>query len=101
MDLSELTARLHAIRDANEWRRYHSPKNLVMAAGVEMAELAEIFQWKTEEESRHLTADHLEHAGQEIADVVLYLLQLCAELGLDMETITRAKLADNERRFLP
>ncbi|AYN95570.1 MULTISPECIES: nucleotide pyrophosphohydrolase [Pseudomonas] len=101
MDLSELTARLHAIRDANQWRRYHSPKNLVMAAGVEMAELAEIFQWKTEEESRHLTADHLEHAGQEIADVVLYLLQLCAELGLDMETITRAKLADNERRFLP
>jgi NTP pyrophosphatase (non-canonical NTP hydrolase) len=101
MDLLELTARLHAIRDANQWQRYHSPKNLVMAASVEMAELTEIFQWLTEEESHRLAADQLEHAGQEIADVMLYLLQLSSALGLDMDTIVRAKLADNERRFLP
>ncbi len=99
MNLEELTARLHAIRDANEWRRFHSPKNLAMAASVEMAELVEIFQWLSEDQSRQLPAETLAHAGQEIGDVVLYLLLMCSELGLDMNDVVRAKLADNERRF--
>ena len=100
MDTVELTRRLHAIRDHNAWRRFHSPKNLAMAASVEMAELVEIFQWLSEEQSRQLSADQLAHAGQEVADVVLYLLQLCNELGLDMNQAVLDKLADNERRFL-
>lgn len=99
MNITELTARLHAIRDRNDWRQFHSPKNLAMAASVEMAELVEIFQWLSEDQSRTLPADQLEHAGQEVGDVVLYLLLLCSELGLDMEQVVRAKLADSERRF--
>lgn len=100
MDTAELTRRLHAIRDHNAWRRFHSPKNLAMAASVEMAELVEIFQWLSEEQSRQLPPEQLAHAGQEVADVVLYLLQLCSELGLDMNQAVLDKLADNERRFL-
>lgn len=100
MNIAELTQRLHAIRDRNAWRPFHSPKNLAMAASVEMAELVEIFQWLSEAQSRELPAEHLAHAGQEIGDVILYLVLLCGELGLDMEQVVRAKLADNERRFL-
>ena len=100
MDTAELTRRLHAIRDHNAWHRFHSPKNLAMAASVEMAELVEIFQWLSEGQSRQLSADQLAHAGQEVADVVLYLLQLCSELGIDMNQAVLDKLADNERRFL-
>ncbi len=99
MNLQELTQRLHRIRDANDWRGFHSPKNLAMAASVEMAELVEIFQWLTEEQSRQLPADQLTHAGQEVGDIVLYLLLLCGELGLDLEQVVKAKLADSERRF--
>jgi NTP pyrophosphatase (non-canonical NTP hydrolase) len=101
MNLAELTQRLHAIRDRNAWRPFHSPKNLAMAASVEMAELVEIFQWLSEEQSRQLPAEQLAHAGQEVGDIVLYLLLLCSELGIDMEQVVRAKLADNERRFQP
>ena len=100
MNLDELTARLHAIRDHNDWRKFHSPKNLAMAASVEMAELVEIFQWLGEEQSRTLPPEQLAHAGQEVGDIVLYLLLLCSELGIDMEQAVRAKLADSERRFL-
>jgi NTP pyrophosphatase (non-canonical NTP hydrolase) len=99
MNLVELTARLHAIRDRNDWRQFHSPKNLAMAASVEMAELVEIFQWLSEEQSRRLAPEQLEHAGQEVGDIVLYLLLLCSELGIDLEQAVRAKLADSERRF--
>ena len=99
MNLQELTERLHRIRDTNDWRVFHSPKNLTMAASVEMAELVEIFQWLGEDESRALAPQQLAHAGEEIGDVVLYLVLLCSELGLDMDQVVRAKLADSERRF--
>jgi NTP pyrophosphatase (non-canonical NTP hydrolase) len=99
MNLDELTQRLHRIRDNNDWKQFHSPKNLAMAASVEMAELVEIFQWKTEDQSRQLPADEQAHAGQEVADIVLYLLLLCSELGLDLDEVVRAKLTDSERRF--
>jgi NTP pyrophosphatase (non-canonical NTP hydrolase) len=64
-----------------------------------MAELVEIFQWLSEDQSRQLPDPQLEHAGQEVADVVLYLLLMCSELGIDMEQAVLAKLSDNERRF--
>lgn len=99
MNIQALTERLHRIRDQNDWRGFHSPKNLTMAASVEMAELVEIFQWLSEDQSRELPPEQLAHAGQEIGDVVLYLLLLCSELGLDLDTVVRAKLADSERRF--
>ncbi len=100
MPFTDLLARLHAIRDHNAWAPLHSPKNLAMAASVEMAELVEIFQWLSEDEARRLPGDKMEHAGQEIGDVVLYLLLLCGELGLDLDAVVRAKLADTERRYL-
>jgi len=99
MNIEQITQRLHAIRDRNDWQRFHSPKNLAMAASVEMSELVEIFQWLTEDESRQLPADKLEHAGQEVGDILMYLLLMCSELGIDMEQALLAKLADNERRF--
>jgi NTP pyrophosphatase (non-canonical NTP hydrolase) len=99
MNLDELTQRLHRIRDQNHWRPFHSPKNLAMAASVEMAELVEIFQWLSEDQSRQLPAAQLAHAGQEVGDIVLYLLLMCSELGLNMEQVVRSKLADSEKRF--
>lgn len=99
MNIKQITQRLHTIRDRNAWQRFHSPKNLAMAASVEMAELVEIFQWLSEDESRRLPTDQLEHAGQEVGDILMYLLLMCSELGIDMEQALLAKLADNERRF--
>ncbi|VFT56296.1 pyrophosphatase [Pseudomonas aeruginosa] len=101
MDLHELTARLHAIRDRNDWRQFHSPKNLAMAASVEMAELVEIFQWLTEDQSRTLSAEQLEHAGPGSWRHRPLSAAVLRETGLDLEQVVRAKLADCERRFLP
>ena len=99
MNIEKITQRLHAIRDQNDWKRFHSPKNLAMAASVEMAELVEIFQWLSEDQSRQLTTDKLEHVGEEVGDILMYLLLMCGELGIDMEQALLSKLADNERRF--
>ena len=38
--------------------------------------------------------------GQEVGDILMYLLLMCSELGIDMEQALLDKLADNERRFV-
>ena len=99
IDTERLQAVLADFVSARDWARYHSPKNLAMALSVEVAELVEIFQWRSEDESRQLPAEALAHAGQEVGDILMYLLLMCSELGIDMEQALLDKLADNERRF--
>ncbi len=72
MDVKALQRQLRDFAAARDWQPYHTPKNLAMALMVEAAELLELFQWLTPEESRHLTIDvaDKERVADEIADVL-------------------------------
>ena len=93
--LDSLTRQLRQFAVERNWEQFHSPKNLASALSVEAAELVEHFQWLTEEQSRNLDAAAKEAVGQEIADVLLYLLQLADKLGLDVALEAQKKLALN------
>lgn len=97
MDLQALQAELRHFAAERDWESFHAPKNLAMALMVEAAELAELFQWTTLTESRALARDpgKKEQVADEIADVLLYLLQLADHTGIDVEAAVRAKLRKN------
>ena len=97
--LNSLTLQLRAFAAARDWEQFHSPKNLASALSVEAAELLEHFQWLTEDQSRHLDAPAMQAVGQEIADVLLYLLQLADKLGLDVADEARKKLVLNAAKY--
>ena len=97
--LAQLAARLQAFAEARDWRRFHAPKNLAAALVVEAGELLEPFQWLTEAESRALSAEQKEAVALEMADVLLYLVQLGNQLGVDVVDAAWRKLAINETRF--
>jgi len=84
-----------------DWKQFHTPKNLSMSLAIEAAELMEHFQWLTPEESRELAADPARRAaaGEELADVLCYALALANELGLDLDTIVRDKMAKNALKY--
>ncbi len=82
-----------------DWARYHSPKNLSMALGVEASELAEIFQWLTEEQSRNLTPEQHAHAAEEIGDVLIYLVNLADRLGIEPLQAAFEKLEGNRLKY--
>ena len=100
MDVNALQRQLRDFAAARDWQPYHSPKNLAMALMVEAAELLELFQWLPPQEARHLTdnAADKERVGDELADVLLYLLQLADHTGVDLEQAVAAKLAKNARK---
>jgi NTP pyrophosphatase (non-canonical NTP hydrolase) len=97
--LSDLQARLEQFATARDWQQFHSPKNLASALIVEAAELLEHFQWLTEEQSRQLSEDDKAAVGEEVADVLLYLIQLSSALKIDVIDAAHRKLGLNEIKY--
>jgi len=87
--------------DARDWYQFHTPKNLSMSMAIESAELMEHFQWITQERSRQIASDpeKLEPVAEELADVLCYALAMSNELGLDLSTTIRSKMAKNEQKY--
>lgn len=95
MELEELSERMHAFVRSKGWyepgsRRPQTPANLAKSLVIEAAEVLEHFQWGE-------TADP-EALGDELADVLLYLMQLADVTGVDLEAATLAKLERNRDR---
>lgn len=98
-ELENLRNDLRKFSAARDWEQFHSPKNLAMALSAEAGELLEVFQWLTEEQSRNLEPKAMAAVTEEIADVLLYLVRLGDQLGVDPVAAAQRKLADNERKY--
>lgn len=103
MDLAALQTTLRQFAAERNWQPFHTPKNLAMALMVEAAELAEIFQWMTPEQSQSACADHVtrEQVADELADVLLYLVQLADRAGIDLKRAVGRKLVKNSKKYPP
>jgi NTP pyrophosphatase (non-canonical NTP hydrolase) len=101
LDVEGLQRRLASFAAARDWEPYHTPKNLAVALSVEAAELVEIFQWLTPEESARVMDDDgdAHRVRDEVADVLAYLLQFCEVLGIDALRALSEKIDRNEIRF--
>ena len=96
---NDLTERLAQFAKERDWEQFHSPKNLAMALIVEAGELVELLQWLSEDESRALSDAQRQAVSEEAADVLLYLLRLCDQLGIDLEQAAWAKIAKNAAKY--
>ena len=97
--LTSLRDRLRAFAADRDWDQFHAPKNLSMALIVEAAELAEHFQWMTAEESENLEPEKREQVGEEMADVLLYLVRLADKLDIDLLEAAGRKLDGNALKY--
>lgn len=98
-DLLMLRDKLRAFAEARDWDQFHSPKNLSMALMVEAAELMEHFQWLTEAQSAELPADAKQAVGEELADILLYLVRLSDRLSIDLRKAALLKLEKNALKY--
>ena len=97
--MDDLIKKIKEFRQERDWDQYHSPKNLAMALVVETGELAEHFQWLTEEQSNNLSPDKLVEVQDEIGDVLIYLLNLCDKLGIAPLDAALEKLEKNKEKY--
>ncbi|MBP7659111.1 MAG: nucleotide pyrophosphohydrolase [Burkholderiaceae bacterium] len=97
--LNELAQQLDQFAKKRDWQQFHSPKNLASALVVEAGELLEHFQWLTDQQSHALPHEKRDAAAAELADVLLYLIQLASALGIDPIAAAQAKMKLNELKY--
>jgi len=101
VDTDNLTLRLREFVAERAWGEFHNPKNLALALAGEVGELCAEFQWLTPEEatSEEMTADRKAATAAEIADVLIYTVQLADRLDIDLNHAVEKKIAGNARRY--
>lgn len=75
-----------------DWDQFHSPENLAKSISIESSELLECFQWDGE-------SYDLGDVKEELADVMIYCLQMCDKLHLDPEKIMLDKMDKNAAKY--
>lgn len=100
LNISQINREFRQIATARKWQAYHNPKNLAAAVTVEAAELLAEFQWLTADESLNLSAANSERVADEMADVLMYLVELAAALDIDLAQAVQMKIEKNKRRFI-
>jgi dCTP diphosphatase len=98
-DLESLKLSLRDFATARDWKSFHTPKNLAMAMIVEAAELVEHFQWATPEESLAPSPEKLAEIRDEVADTLIYLVELADVLDIDLIAAARDKIVKNARKY--
>ena len=66
---------------------------------LEAAEVAEHFQWKSKEEIEAYVKDHRDDIGEELADVLYWVLLISHDTGIDIVGAFHKKMAQNEKKY--
>jgi len=82
-----------------DWQQFHTPKNLAMALSVECAELVELFQWLTPDQSRQQTPAFKQRISEEIGDIMIYLTMIGASFDIDPIEAAEKKMELNEAKY--
>ncbi len=97
--IAQLQADVRAFSDERQWGRFHSPRNLAMALSVETGELLELFLWSEDDGPQPPVAARAEKVSDEVADVLMCLLNFCDRSGIDLEAALKAKLAKAAKKY--
>ena len=88
----ETINRIRAFTTDRDWDKYHTPNNLAKTIVLEANELLECFQWDNDNFK-------IEKVKEELADVIVNCQNLLDKLGLDVDEIINAKMAQNEKKY--
>ena len=88
-------------RSQREWEQFHLPKELAAAISIEASELQELFLWKERETQDTLKQDphRMELIRDEVADILIYLLFLSHDLGIDLPEAIKQKIDKNRKKY--
>ncbi|KAK9159787.1 hypothetical protein Syun_006128 [Stephania yunnanensis] len=99
--IEDLRRLMEEFAKERDWDQYHSPRNLLLALVGEVGELSEIFQWRGEV-PRGLpdwNEQDKQHLGEELSDVLLYLVRLSDICGIDLAKAALRKVEINAKKY--
>lgn len=94
--MKKMIEKITQFRDERGWQPYHNEKDLAISISLEANELLENFQWKSSEEALESSAENIK---EEMADVLIYLLQLADKMDIDLEEEVFKKMEKNAIKY--
>ena len=88
----ETIERIRKLTADRDWDKFHTPANLAKSISIEANELLECFQWSD-------TDYNLEEVKDELADVIVYCIDMLDKLCLDADEIINRKMNKNEAKY--
>lgn len=98
-DIKDLTNKIIKFRDKRNWKQFHNPKDIAISLSLEASELLEHFQWKDKEESEKYVIKNKKNIGEEISDVLYWVLLLSYDLKIDLKSSFEKKLKANGKKY--
>lgn len=98
-NINDLTKRIIAFRDARDWKQFHNPKDVALSLVLEATEVMEHFQWKSKEEIEKYIKTNKADIGEELADVLYWVLLMSYDLKLDVFKALEKKMLKNEEKY--
>jgi NTP pyrophosphatase (non-canonical NTP hydrolase) len=97
--LTDLQADIRKFIDDRDWDQFHNPKDLSISLSLEAAEVLEHFQWKDLQEMNHYAKENKNEVGEELADVLYWVLLLANKLDIDLVEAFKLKMRKNENKY--
>ncbi len=98
-DIEKLTEEIMRFRNAREWKQFHNPKDCALSLVLEAAEVMEHFQWKNKEEMEKHIKEHKDEIGEELADVLYWVLLMSHDLDIDITKALEKKNKKNAKKY--
>ena len=99
LDLSNIQERIVRFRDERDWKQFHNPKDLAISLVLESNEFLEHFQWKNSDEVKDHITKKKEELGDELADVLYWVLLIAHDLNIDLYEVSDRKLNKNAEKY--
>lgn len=97
--LKELIKKIIKFRDARDWKQFHNPKDVALSLSLEASEVVEHFQWKNGKEINEYTESHKSKIGEELADVLYWVLLMSHDLDIDITDALDKKIDSNDKKY--
>ena len=98
-DVQHLAEKIVAFREARDWKQFHNPKDMALSLVLEAGEVMEHFQWKNIAEMEEYVKTHKDEIGEELADVLYWVLLMSHDLKIDILQSLEEKLKKNELKY--
>jgi dCTP diphosphatase len=95
-DLSKLVLKFRADRD---WQQFHNPKDMALSLVLEASECLELTQWRNGAELEKYLRANKQRVGEELSDVLGWILLLANDLEIDLPDAFRRKIKHNEEKY--
>ncbi len=97
--MDEMLKRITEFVRARDWEQFHNPKDTAISLCLEASEVLEHFQWKSPEEIDKYIKEHKAEIGEELIDVLYWVLLMSHYLSIDLPKAFDEKMKQNEHKY--